>query len=490
MIFNFFIRRQTKHVFVLIAFGLLPFVKSNALPNTARQAVPDTTIPTSVIIHNTPKPILKDARVRVEYEKEQLVIDDGLQPSMIITRKGTVVVQSSMRHQVIFPSKRMVSAFPRGTVVSRDGAKTWKTIPLKPGENGLFMESDPIQLKDGTIIAIDTYVTPGTIANQGLGQLYTSNDEWQTLNGPEEITFNMPGVSFGASSDDGGHPHDAARLHRTILELPNGDLLATIYGWWQGDTTAASYQTTMKKTRSVLLRSTNKGRHWEQVSTIAVDPQVGTEGFDEPTLVRLSKGPNVGRLICFMRTGQELYETTSDDEGRTWTKAKPRIFAGLDIRRTDLWIDMFRKIRDKNGKPLAEDPYQLVGAVVDPRLLELRSGVLVAAFGVRVPPRANWRDPSHPWNGNYLAFSLDHGKSWSHVERLTSGVLTTHYMAIQEMPKNNQIFVAYDHGDFSVNRVHYTYGRLVQVTIDQKMTQSNVMNNRREATTSNPVERK
>lgn len=442
---------------------------SCSTPKSARKTSADSTsIAPSVIIHNTPQTVLADSRIHLEFDKEQLVIDDGVQPSMIITKKGSIVVQSSIRHQVIFPTKRMSSIFPRGTVVSRDGAKTWKTIRLKPGENGHFMESDPIQLRDGTIMAMDTYVTPGKKPDEGLGLLYYSTDEWHSLQGPEEITFHLPGVNFHASSDDGGHPHEAVRLHRTILELPNGDLLATIYGWWKGDTTTASYQSSMKKTRSVLLRSTNHGRHWEQVSTIADDPSVGTEGFDEPSLLRISNAPHAGRLICFMRTGQELYEAISDDEGRTWTKAKPRIFADLDVRRTDLWIDLFRNLKDQDGNPLAEVPYQLIGAVVDPELLELRSGILVASFGIRVPPRANWRDPKHPWNGNYLAFSLDHGDTWSNVVRLTSGVLTTHYMAIQEMPHDNQVFVVYDHGDFSKNRVHYTYGRIVKINVDPK----------------------
>ncbi len=473
---------MTKHFYLLlpeksvaycaapvIALFLLAAGINSTAQTPAAQPVTDTAnIRPSVIIHNTPQTILTDPRVHLEFEKEQLVIDDALQPSMIITKKGTIVVQASLQHQKRFPPKRMTSSFPRGTVVSRDGAKTWKTIPLTPGENGLFMESDPIQLKDGSIFAMDTYVTPGKKPDEGIGLLYTSTDEWKTLKGPEEITFHLPGVNFYGSTDDGGRPHEAVRLHRSIIELPNGDLLATIYGWWKGDTSSASYQTNMKKTRSVLVKSTNRGRHWEQISTIAALPSTGTEGFDEPTVVRIKEAPHAGRLICFMRTGQELYEAISDDEGDTWSTPKIRMFADIDVRRTDLWIDLYRKIKDKDGNPLPEIPYQLVGALVDPQILQLRSGVLITSFGVRVPPRANWRDPRHPWNGNYLAFSLDHGDTWSNVVRLTSGVPTTHYMAIQEMPKDNKIFVVYDHGNFSKDRVHYTYGRVVNIKIDRK----------------------
>jgi hypothetical protein len=52
--------------------------------------------------------------------------------------------------------------------------------------------------------------------------------------------------------------------------LPNGDLLTTLYGWMEGDNEPSGYTPTMRKSRSMLLRSTNRGRHWELVSTIAV----------------------------------------------------------------------------------------------------------------------------------------------------------------------------------------------------------------------------
>jgi len=175
-----------------------------------------------------------------------------------------------------------------------------------------------------------------------------------------------------------------------------------------------------------------------------------------------------------MRTGQELREAVSDDEGRTWSAPQPRVFADLDVHRTEKWVDQFRGVKvragaggglDGKGALIENNPTELVGAVVDPDLLELPSGVLVAAFGVRVPPRACWPRAEFPWNGNYLAFSLDHGRSWTHVVRLTSGVLTTHYMAIEKMPGANRFFVAYDLGDWRSHRGKAVYGRTVKVTI-------------------------
>ena len=134
-----------------------------------------------------------------------------------------------------------------------------------------------------------------------------------------------------------------------------------------------------------------------------------------------------------MRTGRELRESFSDDEGVTWSESRPRVFAGLDIYRTELWVDHFRNFKGSKGKLLDENnPDELRGAVVDPDLIELRSGLLVATFGVRIPQKACWAYPEHSWNGNYLAFSSDHGEPGTMSVRLTSEVLTTHYTAVED----------------------------------------------------------
>jgi hypothetical protein len=242
-------------------------------------------------------------------------------------------------------------------------------------------------------------------------------------------------------------------------------LLATFYGFKKGDKTPSTYMPTMMKSRAMLARSGDRGLRWKFVATIAVGPDIGTEGFGEPVLARISQGPKSGRLICFMRTGRELRESFSDDDGATWSPHHPRVFAGLDVYRTELWADHFRKFKGTKGKLLDEsNPEELRGAVVDPDLIELRSGILVAAFGLRIPQKACWAHPEHPWNGNYLAFSLDHGETWSNVVRMTSGVLTTHYMAIEETPADNKIFVAYDQGGWSRGMPRDVFGRYVQVT--------------------------
>jgi len=411
---------------------------------------------------HTPKFVQSDGKIRLSFGEERIVLPRGLQPSMLATKSGSIVLQAQVPEKP-FPSNRMTYPYAMSTRVSRDRGLSWTDIPLRPGDNGLNMEGGIVQLRDGTILALDTYITPGDSPDTGVGQLYTSTDDWRTVDGPRNVTFDLPGIDFD-STDDGGRPHRAQRLHRRILELPGGDLLTTFYGRMKGDDAPCTYIPRMKKSRVMLARSDDRGSHWKLVSTIAVDPAMGTEGFGEPVICRVSQGHSAGRLICLMRTGRELRESVSDDDGVTWSAHAPRVFADLDVYKTELWVDMFRGFKNAQAKLLDENnPDDLRGAVVDPDLIELRSGLLVAAFGVRIPQKFCWRKPDHPWNGNYLAFSRDHGQTWTNVVRMTSGVLTTHYMAIEETTRDNEIYVTYDLGGWSKGMRRDVIGRSVTI---------------------------
>src|SRR5947207_2371261 len=246
----------------------------------------ETNQPTAKPANNIPEMVAANGTLRLSFGEEILVVPRGLQPSLLRTKTGALIAQAQIPQRP-FPTTRMVYPWAMETRISRDDGKTWSLIPLKPNENGINMEGGAVQLRDGTILALDTYITPGT-NGQGIGQLYTSTNDWQTLDGPENANFDLPNVNFYASKDDGGHPHDAQRLHRRILELPNGDLLTTIYGQLYGDNTPSTYMPTMMKARVMLVRSKDRGRHWKLITTVAADPAVGTEGFCEPTLARLS----------------------------------------------------------------------------------------------------------------------------------------------------------------------------------------------------------
>ncbi|MDQ7948692.1 MAG: sialidase family protein, partial [Pedobacter sp.] len=224
----------------------LSFTRFNGL--AAPFALPDP-----VITPNLPQSILTNPKVKLTFAPEVMVLNDGLQPSMLSTKKGTLIVQSQISKKPI-PQERIFYPYALSTVVSRDGGQTWKDFPLPAGQNGVNMEGGIIQLKDGTIIVLETYVTPGQKPETGEGLLYQSTDDYKTLQGPFKITFNIPKADFYKSSDDMGRPHVAMRLHRRILELPNGDLLTTIYGFQEGDTEPSGYNKNMMRSRVMLFK--------------------------------------------------------------------------------------------------------------------------------------------------------------------------------------------------------------------------------------------
>src|SRR5690242_9218486 len=148
---------------------------------------------------NTPELIQSDGTLRLSFGEERVVLPRGLQPSLLCTASGTLVIQAQVPEKP-FPSKRISYFSAMSTIVSRDGGVSWTTIPLKPGDNGLNMEGGAVQLRDGGILALDTYITPGQRAGEGMGQLYTSTDDWRTLRGPEDVAFDIPRAKFDGST--------------------------------------------------------------------------------------------------------------------------------------------------------------------------------------------------------------------------------------------------------------------------------------------------
>jgi|SoiMethySBSTD1v2_1073268.scaffolds.fasta_scaffold13443_3 BNR repeat protein len=354
--------------------------------------------------------------LKITIGPEVKILPEGLQPFMFLSRQGTLVVQAQLptTEDKEFPGRW-------GTVRSTDGGRSWQNwAPAKEQGEGPFIEGSVGQLKDGTILILE-WVARGPKADGNfIGKVWESKDEWKTISGPFEAKFYLPEGKGGF--DDGGKPVDGLFIHRTLMEMPDGSLLATAYGWFKEDTVPSSYMKNMDKFRSLLLRSKDRGRNWSLVSTIAVDHTIGEEGFNEPVLIRLSQGKHKGRFIVLLRTGSNkakwpnpLYQTESDDDGKTWIKPHPLVFDG-----------------------------------VNPDLIEMKNGILVAGFGWRTKESREKVPQGQPRrlgqeHGNYVAFSLDQGATWTHVTRVTQEP-TTAYVTVREL-RPNQLFLVYDIGD-------------------------------------------
>lgn len=316
----------------------------------------------------------------VDIGPERIVLTDGLQPFAYRTPAGTLLLQA----QASLPPGyqfNTINQYPGliATVISRDDGMSWtRWAPTPEQGEGPVTEGAFTTLADGTLLVMNWIAVPTADDGRWGVSLWESNDDFRSVRGPISAVIDLPQATMGY--DDGGHPYSGVTFHRSLLALPDGDLLASVYCWFKGDDTPCPYQPRMHKFRTILLRSSDRGRSWRYVSTIAVDPTVGEEGFNEPVIIRVSRGLHTGRLVCLMRTGSNdcaIYQAQSDDNGETWSSPHPLDFNG-----------------------------------VDPDMIELADGTLVCSTGRRI------NEGHEEDRGYYLFASEDAGEHWHQLTKL------------------------------------------------------------------------
>jgi hypothetical protein len=367
--------------------------------------------------------------LKLELGHEETIVAGAGWPYLFQTAQGNTVV---FGHVKWLPNQPDPIVF---TARSFDDRKTWtEWQPDAAQDRGPITEGSAVQLADGRIIIFDVYAYHE--GNQIFkGKRWISKDGWKTVSGPELIHLSVPGIQTAGVVDDRGAPVSRLYIRRSVVQLPGGDLIATAYGRFQEDNSPVEYRPEMKQHRSYLLRSSDEGKTWTYVSTIAAPP-AGQEGPGEPVLIQLKHGAHAGRLICQMRLGREhaIAQSQSDDEGKTWTPL-----------RTLTWkYSRFGRTRD------------LIG--VDPDLIEMSDGTLAMSYGHKV----DYMD-----NGNFLAFSLDQGETWCCETRISTSI-TVAYTGLREVSPGT-LFVVYTKTDATQNsdysKAHFdTLGRTIKVT--------------------------
>jgi sialidase-1 len=176
----------------------------------------------------------------------------------------------------------------------------------------------------------------------------TSKDNGRTWSAPNFIS------TAGMPFTDVEGPTDAP------IEMPDGSIVMGVIG--------ENTHTDPNNRSAILLRSTDQGKTWSYLSTIAGDPGGKLGGFLEPGLVRTK----TGRIVAGLRNhgaDQAIWMTHSDDSGKTW--APPR-------------------------------KTSMIGHPVD--LVQLADGRLMASYGIRTPH-------TKP-TGVRVCFSGDNGETW------------------------------------------------------------------------------
>ncbi|MBL8259671.1 MAG: exo-alpha-sialidase [Candidatus Competibacteraceae bacterium] len=230
---------------------------------------------------------------------------------------------------------------------------------------------------------------------------WRSTDDLKTVR-PEKITLNIP---EGPAKEPEEGVWYGIYVFRTILELPDGSWLMTMYGNFAEDNLPIHNRNAKEETRfmmrSFVVRSTDQGKTWNYLSSIAV-PKSGDpigEGFVEPAIALLDNG----QLLSILRTGHHfpLYASWSADWGKTWSSP---VYTGLD-----------------RG--------------VDPNLIRLGDGRVALGWGRRyregwskITPEGDQFYFKYPGEGDSnLAISEDGGQTWVNhkIARKTGSTYST-----------------------------------------------------------------
>lgn len=289
---------------------------------------------------------------------------------------------------------------PDGVIYFKDSLKSLDGGRTLVAQNNLDVEAingapeRAVYASDSLFYALDgpvEYVNPGLYR----GKSWRSTDHMKSMQ-QEAPLFYIP---------DGIKPRKADKwfgifVYRTILRMPDGSWLMTMYGNFSGDTLVPTNRDAFEELafmmRTIIVTSADQGHTWHYLSTVAI-PRPGDpvgEGFVEPALTRLKDG----RLLCIMRAGHHypLYASWSEDMGKTWSAP---MYTGLD-----------------RG--------------CDPCLITLKDGRLALSWGRRFPegwsvvsPEGDKGRFEYPGSGyTSLAISNDGGLSWeSHKILLYAG---------------------------------------------------------------------
>jgi hypothetical protein len=265
---------------------------------------------------------------------------------------------------------------------SSDGGKTWHQV-----EHILENSTYQFPAPDGEVIMFQSSFTSEHCTGEGRPEVSMTKTD-------REGVFE---AKFFRSKDNGlSRVSDPAKIHlpgkfhdwrgvlcRKIVRLEDGNLLMSMYCRDDKGTALT------RKYRSLALRSTDRGKTWLYLSTIAFETtgNVRSEGFDETSLVVLPDG----KVLAFIRSGASyqssmgssnnndpsvdmpfsygkqtpIYMTASIDGGKSWSNADP-------ISRYGVW----------------------------PNAVLMESGLLVVSYG-------------RP--GNWMMFSKNQGRSWGPI---------------------------------------------------------------------------
>ena len=356
-------------------------------------------------------------------------IDVTVGESIPIPTKGKVKTAQAFK----FKDGRIVTGTGENSMWSYDNGLTWQTGPKSR------IDKTALDLGNGEILSIGRNSKRRPDGKLSL-RLLRSTDNWNTME-TEQAELDIPNASYTVTGSGGRV--DGFLFHHGLVQLPNGDLVGSMYGNYEGDVLlCAGYPTELnqRKYRTVVVFSKDKGKTWGDPVLVAYDkmlgrgipldhdmvgksipesragrpmlvPAITMEGFRESDLTIAANGD----LVCVMRSGGRnpnmgvnlfptpLYCSRSSDNGKTWSP-----------------------------------PEQIADRGVCPNVITMSNGILVCTY-------------SRP--GNWLIFSDDNGKSWKGAFQFGAGGATN----FVEETASDQIQVYYEVGENNFEELRGTF---------------------------------
>lgn len=218
---------------------------------------------------------------------------------------------------------------------SSDGGMSWRVVDCNI-ENSAYQYPEP----DGEVVMF-------------YGELSEVRPEVNVKKGEKKCLYE---VNFLRSKDNGltfkkdkaiinlpeMYENYSRTLCRRIVRATDGNLLMSMYCYpVQDDGKGGKI---WQKSRTIVIRSTDRGKVWDYLATVAFDliprdpdmqlqtglPLLRHWGFEEPCLLAAPDG----KIFCFMRSGSgyrmslsdfnmetPLYMSISNDNGKSWSNA-------------------------------------------------------------------------------------------------------------------------------------------------------------------------
>jgi formylglycine-generating enzyme required for sulfatase activity len=254
------------------------------------------------------------------------VVCDVPPPNQLEVKVGDPIIVKTLENREGFWSPKLLLLRDNTLIVrdrmSKDFGKTWSDCPLQPYQN-------VIELSDKTIISIPPSMGRDKSTPPGFGKAtgLRSTDGWKTTES-FEVTFYSPN-STGGFNDIGDYKDFLGHADHDILEMPDGTLLMSVYGFFSNKRTLSDYQRYPIETQQWsyvgwIAESKDKGKTWKYLSTAVHHPQMTRAGGCEIGMVSLANGD----LLLGARPGESGYPNekmlfvSSEDNGKTWNNAR------------------------------------------------------------------------------------------------------------------------------------------------------------------------